>query len=257
LILREGGTAMISGIVIGLAVLGWLCSRFIPPALSGAPDLRININFMSATWPLLRHAASQREVFLSIMGISWFWLVGFTFLAQFPIYAANVIGGNEEVVTLFLTAFSVGIALGSLLCNTLLKGRVTVAYVPLGAIGMTTSILLLWLASPSVPQAELVGFVAFIGNFSNLPVLLSLVATAIFAGIYIVPLYALMQTRAQVAHRSRTIAANNVMNALFMVMGALITMAMLKADMAVTDIFLTIGLANIPVALLIRRGIKA
>lgn len=254
-ILKDGGVLIISATVIALAVFGWFCARFIPLAMSGAPDLSINLNFVSATWRLLRHAATQRDIFLAIIGISWFWLVGFTFLAQFPVYAAGVIGANEEVVTLFLTAFSVGIALGSLLCNTLLCGRVTAAYVPLGAFGMTVSILLLWLFSPAVPHGELIGFVDFLGDASNLPILISLVATAIFAGIYIVPLYAMMQMRAQVAFRSRIIAANNVMNALFMVAGALATMFMLKADMAVTDIFLAVGIANIPVALLIRRGL--
>ena len=126
----------------------------------------------------------KRAVFLSIIGISWFWLVGFTFLAQFPIYAKDVIGANENIVTLFLTVFSVGIALGSLICNRLLKGKVSGVYVPLGAFGMTAFIFALCLASPKIiPHETLIGLMDFIVKPESWLIIASLLGIAIFGGI--------------------------------------------------------------------------
>jgi len=258
LILRDGGIAWISGIILATALLGWLSSRWVPKAQGGATGVKIGWNFAAETWQLVRHAMTQKDAFLSIIGISWFWLVGFTFLAQFPIYASGVLGANEEVVTLFLTVFSVGIALGSLVCNILLKGKVSGAYVPLGAFGMTAGIFLFWLASPQpAAHTTLIGFSQFIGTAGGWEILASLLAIAVFGGIYIVPLYVIMQTRGEATHRSRIVAVNNVMNALFMVAGAVMTMVLLKMHVGVTEIFLLIGVMNVPVAFLVRRIVAA
>ena len=257
LVLKDGGTASISVIILVTALLGWLSSRWVPKAQTGTPGLKIGYNFIAETWHLVRYAMKEKDVFLSIIGISWFWLVGFTFLAQFPIYASNVLGANEEIVTLFLTIFSVGIALGALICNRLLKGKVSGLYVPMGAFGMTAGIFLFWLASPAAPaHTTLIGFSQFIGTVGGWAILASLLGIAIFGGIYIVPLYTIMQTRCEASHRSRTVAVNNVVNALFMVLGAVATMAMLKMHIGVTEIFLIIGIMNIPVAFLVRRIVK-
>src|SRR5262249_29400164 len=140
LVMKEHGIESISAIVIAVAVAGWLSSRWVPKAKAGNIDLKISGNFITETCRLVRHAMKETDVFLSIIGISWFWLVGFTFLAQFPVYASDVLGANAQVVTLFLTVFSIGIALGSLICNRLLKGKVSSVYVPLGAFGMTAGI---------------------------------------------------------------------------------------------------------------------
>ncbi len=257
LIQQTNGVLSICGILMFVAVAGWLASRQIPSAPPAAKDLKINYNFILETWRIVRHAATEKDVFLSIAGISWFWLVGFTFLAEFPAYAKDVLGANEGVVTLFLTVFSIGIALGSLICNKLVKGTVSGAYVPLGAFGMTAFIILLWLASPGLaPHKTLIGIMEFIAIPQSWAILFSLLSIAIFSGIYIVPLYTIMQTRCEQSHRSRTVAANNIVNALFMVAGAIITMILLKLHMSVSDIFLTVGLANIPAAFLVRRIVK-
>lgn len=257
LILNDDGAVIISAILVGIAVLCWLTSLKIPAAPSGKPDLKISYNFIGETWRMLRQAPAEKVVFLSIIGISWFWLVGFTFLAQFPIYASHVLGADEHVVTLFLTVFSVGIAIGSLICNRLLKGAVSSKYVPLGAFGMSAGIFMLWLGSPAPAiSAVLIGIGGFIATISGWIILASLLAVAVFGGIFIVPLYTIMQTRSEKSRRSRTIAVNNIMNALFMVLGAVITMFLMKMRIAVTDIFLLVGLINIPVALLIRRIVK-
>ncbi len=254
LILKEGGIGIISMIIISVATLGCAASFKIPLTTSGTPSIKINPNFLAETWSMVKYARTQESVFLSIIGISWFWLLGFTFLAEFPAYGKDVIGADESVVTLFLTVFSLGIAIGSLICNKLLKGQVSSVYVPMGAFGMTAAIFVLWLVSPaSVPHAALIGTESFLGNIANWPVLLSLLGVAIFGGIYIVPLYTIMQARSEESHRSRTVAVNNILNALFMVAGAGITMLLLKLNMSVTDIFLTLGIINIPVACLVRR----
>lgn len=257
LILKAGGVTAISAIIIVVALFGWIASRSIPKAGRGSPGLKVNFNFIAETWHLTRRAYTEKDVFLSIIGISWFWLVGFTFLAQFPVYASEVIGANEQIVTLFLTVFSVGIALGSLICNKLLKGKVSGVYVPFGAFGMTAGTFLFYLVSPqAAPHEALIGFSQFMQAPQNLLILASLLMISIFGGLYIVPLYTIMQTRCAESHRSRTIAVNNIINALFMVLGAALTMVMLKLHIGITEIFLIIGLMNIPVAFLVKRIVK-
>ena len=253
-ILKTGGGLVISLVILAVAVTGWMASRKIPPAPAGAPRLEISANFIAETWRIIRYAQGNRSVFIPIIGISWFWLLGFAFLAQFPVYGKDVIGGDASIVTLFLTVFSVGIALGSLICNKLLKGRISAAYVPMGAFGMTASIIALWIASPTAAaHVQLVTAGQFLSAFAGWPVLTSLLAIAMFGGIYIVPLYTLMQTRCAESHRSRVIAANNILNALFMAGGALATMALTRLHMQVTEIFLLLGVCNIPVGILMRR----
>lgn len=259
LIMREGGMEIVSAIVVAMAALGYFSSRYIPAAKAAAPDLKVSYNIFTETWKIVRHAAGNKDVFLSIIGISWFWLVGFVFLSQFPVYGKDVIGGNEMIVTLFLTTFSIGIAVGSLLCEKLLKGEVSGVYVPVGAFGMTAAILLLWLVSPNgtaVVGGELIGIMEFLSNPQYCAVLFAMLLVSVFGGIYIVPLYAIMQSRADKAHRSRTIAANNILNALFMVASSLLAMLMLSLNMRVVDIFLTVGIVNIPVGFLVRRIVK-
>jgi acyl-[acyl-carrier-protein]-phospholipid O-acyltransferase/long-chain-fatty-acid--[acyl-carrier-protein] ligase len=257
LILKDSGVVSISVIIIITAVMGWISSRWVPAAQTGASDLKVGGNFIVETWRLVAHAKKEKDVFLSIIGISWFWLVGFTFLAQFPVYASEVLGANEEVVTLFLTIFSVGIAIGSLICNRLLKGQVSGIYVPLGAFGMTAGIFLFWLATPAITTHEtLSGFTQFMELPADWFILASLLTISVFGGLYIVPLYTIMQTRCAASHRSRTIAVNNIINAFFMVMGAVLTMVMLKMHIGITEIFLLIGIVNIPVAFLVKRIVR-
>lgn len=256
LILKDGGIAFISCTVLLTALCGWVFSRQIPKAGPAAPKLKINYNFLGEAWNIVSHTRKNEDVFLSILGISWFWLVGFTFLAQFPVYGKDVIGGNEDVVTLFLTVFSVGIVLGSLVCNRLLKGKVSGSLAHIGALGMSVFIVLLYIASPAgvADTGDYMGVREFIFiNAGNLLILFSLLMVSVFGGIYIVPLYAIMQSRSEDSHRSRTVAANNMLNALFMVAGALATMAMLQTHMRVIDVFLVLAILNIPVALLVHR----
>jgi len=254
LILNDYGAALVSALLVGLAVLGWLASNFIPRAGPAEPTLSINWNALAETFAMTGHASRNRPVWLSILGISWFWLVGATYLSQFTTYAKDTLGADEGVVTLFLTTFSIGIAIGSLLCNRALQGELSARYVPLGALGMTLFGVDLYFASGqgvAGATAALLDVSGFLSNLANWRIMADLVLLAISGGFYIVPLYAILQARSLPAHRARNIAANNIINALFMVAAAALTTALLWLGASVVEVFLAIALANAGAALYI------
>jgi acyl-[acyl-carrier-protein]-phospholipid O-acyltransferase / long-chain-fatty-acid--[acyl-carrier-protein] ligase len=255
-VLTNHGITVISIIVIAIAALGWFSSWFIPPTRPAQPDLALSYNFVKQTWEILTHAAGQRDVFLCIMGISWFWLIGATFLAQFPTFTKDVLGAEVRVLTILLTAFSVGIAIGSLLCNRLLKGAVHATFVPLGALGITVFTVDLFFATLhplAGTTGELMSVGEFLGNVTGWRVLADLLLIAICGGIYIVPLYAIVQQRSDETHRSRNIASNNVMNALFMVVSAAGTVLMLNFGFSIPQVFLTVAVLNAAVGVYITK----
>ena len=246
IILTEHGVPVVSASIVGLAVCGWAASFFIPRAAPQAPDLVINPNIVAETWNIVRTATARRDMRLTILGISWFWLVGATFLSQFPSLAKNVIGANEHVVTLFLTTFSVGIAVGSLGCNKLLNSEITAKYVPFGALGMTLFTFDLFFATAGLAPTPdtLLTVTAFLSGLAGWRVIVDLTLVAVFGGVFIVPLYAILQARSEPAQRARTVAANNIVNALFMVAGALAATAMLAIGLSVPAVFLIVALVN-------------
>ncbi|PKO87326.1 MAG: glycerol acyltransferase [Betaproteobacteria bacterium HGW-Betaproteobacteria-12] len=242
-------------IVVGglaVAVLGYLTSRGIPKASPPAPELAVNWNPLTETWRSIAFARGNRTVFLSILGISWFWLYGALFLAQFPAYTKNVLGGGESMVTMLLAIFTVGIGLGSLLCERMSGKHVEIGLVPFGSIGLTLFGLDLYFASP----VGLAGTTAHaLTALLSLPaiwrVLFDLLMLGVFGGFFIVPLYALVQTRSEASHRARIIAANNILNALFMVVGALTAAAVLGAGLSIPALFGIAALLNAAVAIYI------
>ena len=247
----EGGTAWITGVGLAIAVAGYIASRAIPLAVPPAPTLAISINPLTETWRNIQFARENQTVFLSIMGISWFWLFGALFLAQFPAYTKNVLGGSETAVTLLLATFTFGIGVGSLLCEKLSARRVELGLVPLGSIGMTLFALDLALASPAVPSPSPLGAIGLLAYDQTWRVLLDLGLLGIFGGFFIVPLYALVQQRSNPEHGARIIAANNIMNALFMVVGALCAAGLLAAGLTIPMLFAVAALCNAAVALFI------
>lgn len=253
--LLAGSVAQPMWIAVGglaVAVLGYLYSRGIPTAPPPAPELRINWNPLSETWRSINFARGNRSVFLSILGASWFWLYGALFLAQFPAYTKNVLGGGETMVTLLLAIFTVGIGVGSLLCERMSGKHVEIGLVPFGSIGLTLFGIDLYFASP----VGLVGTTAHeLTALLSLPavwrVLFDLLMLGMFGGFFIVPLYALVQSRSEPAHRARIIAANNILNALFMVVGALGAAAALGAGLSIPALFGIAALLNAAVAVYI------
>ena len=235
-----------------VAVAGYLSSRSIPAAPAPVPELQINLNPIVETWNNINYARQNRTVFLSILGISWFWLYGAMFLAQFPAYAKNVLGGGESVVTLLLATFTVGIGLGSLLCERMSGKHVEIGLVPFGSIGLTLFGIDLYFASPvglaGTTPHELLALLSLPAIWR---VMFDLMLLGVFGGFFIVPLYALVQIRSAPEQRARIIAANNILNALFMVAGALTAAGVLGAGMSIPALFGIAGLLNAVVAVYI------
>lgn len=244
------GWVAIAGLVI--AVLGYLCSRGIPAAPAPVPELVVSLNPFSETWRNIGFASQNRTVFLSILGISWFWLYGALFLAQFPAYAKNVLGGSETSVTLLLAIFTIGIGLGSLLCERLSAGHVEIGLVPFGSIGLTLFGIDLAFASPALlPIGAPLSLADLLALHHTWRVLFDLFALGLFGGFFIVPLYALIQLRSAPEQRARIIAANNILNALFMVCGALAAAGLLGDGLSIPALFGVAALCNAVVAIYI------
>jgi 1-acyl-sn-glycerol-3-phosphate acyltransferase len=237
--------------VVVFAVLGYLAARAIPTAPAAAPDLDINWNPITETWRNFQFMRGNRTVLLSVLGISWFWLYGATFLSQLPNYTKVYLGGNEQVVTLLLTVFSLGIGLGSLLCERLSGHKVEMGLVPFGSIGLTVFGIDLYFAAPEAATVTGQGAVAFLREAGNHRVLWDLALIGLFGGFFIVPLYAVIQTRSEATHRSRVIAGNNILNALFMVVSAIVSVLLLKAGLTIPQLLLTVAVMNAAVAVFI------
>lgn len=231
-----------------LALLGWITARFIPASPATDPGLVINWNPISETWRNLKLASTQLAVFRSLLGISWMWFFGAVFLANFPAFAKEVLHGDAQVASMLLVVFSVGVGVGSLLCEVMSRRHVEIGLVPLGAIGMSVFAIDLYFASRGLPPAETLGVGAFLAQPAHWRVLADLGLLALFAGLYSVPMYALIQLRAQPTHRARIIAANNILNAIFMIASSVIAGALLAAGLSIPQLFLVIGLANALVA---------
>jgi 1-acyl-sn-glycerol-3-phosphate acyltransferase len=248
----QPGWGVLGVVVVTLAVsaLGIALSRLIPKAPAADPRLVIDWNPVTATWRNLRFATHNRTVFLSILGVSWFWFVGSMFVTQFPNLTKNVLGATESVVTLLLIVFSVGIGIGSLLCERLSGHKVEIGLVPFGSIGITLFGVDLFLASAG-QVADAVGALEFARNPANWRLLADLALIGVFGGFYIVPLYALIQSRSDPQHRSRIIAANNILNAVFMVAAALIAIGLFQAGLTIPQLILVTALFNAAVALYI------
>nr|WP_295778616.1 MFS transporter [Rhodoferax sp.] len=239
-------TVAISCVV--LALIGRGIAGAIPPAPATDPGLKINWNPISETLRNLRLAHGNLVVFRSLLGISWMWFFGAVFLSQFPSLAKEVLHGNEQVASLLLVVFSIGIGTGSLLCEVMSKRHVEIGLVPMGAIGMSVFAVDLYFASRGLPAAEIMGLSAFIAQPPHWRVMADLALLSLFAGLYSVPMYALIQLRSQATHRARIIAANNILNALFMIGSSVIAGALLKSGFTIPQIFLFTGLANAVVA---------
>ncbi|MEZ5653774.1 MAG: MFS transporter [Burkholderiaceae bacterium] len=234
---------------LALAVLGRFTAAGVPASPPLAGELRINPNPVTETWRNLRLAHADKTVFRSLLGISWMWCFGAIFLAQFPVFARDVLGGDEQVASLLLVVFSVGIGAGSLACESLSRRQVEIGLVPLGAIGMTVFAIDLWLATRNLhPFAGTMSIATFAGSAGNWRVMADLALLSFFTGIYSVPMYALIQTRSKPTHRARIIAANNILNAALMVISSLGAGMLLSAGLSVPELFLVAGLLNAVVA---------
>lgn len=238
-------------VATGLAVVGFFAALAVPPAPPTAPGLKIEANVFASTWHILKAARHGRGVWLSILGISWFFAVGAVLLSEFGPLVSSVLMGSKDVATLFLVIFSVCVALGSLLVNALLRGEVSARYVPISALLMSAFMVDLWLSSsafrPIVTDASIQQFIATQGSWR---ILIDLVGLALAGGMFIVPLYAILQTHAPREERSRTIAANNIVNAAVSVLVVIAATTLLATGTSVPGVLGALGFATLSVALI-------
>jgi MFS family permease len=231
-----------------IAVAGRVAASWIPAGAPPMIDAPMRWNPLSETVANLRLGAQDAVVFRSMLAISWMWFFGAVFLSQFPAFAKGVLHGDEQVASLLLVLFSLGIGAGALLCESLgRRGGAQaqgVGLVPIGALGMSVFAIDLYFAVRGLPPSDLQGIATFVGMAAHWRVMADLVLMSLFTGLFSVPLYALIQQRSPVGHRARIIAANNILNALFMVASALIAGALLGAGLTVPEVFLATGLVN-------------
>ena len=251
LIAHEDGRALVSILLVTIAVLGFVASLGIPKTPSPCPDLKINWNIFTETWRNIAFIHSNRTVFLSVLGISWFWFLGATYQVQLANYTKLTLGGDEPVVALVLTLFTVGIGSGSLLCNKLSGQKVEIGLVPFGSIGLTLFGIDLFFAKPELTHTELIGIAEFVRQPGSIRVLADVLLIGMFGGFYIVPLYALVQQRSDPEHLSRVIAGNNILNALLMVLSAITAIVLLGAGVSIAELFLVVAIFNAAVAVYI------
>ena len=245
---KPWGIELVAGGTIAIALIGWLFSLRIPYSPAPEPELAINWNAATETVRNLSFSKQNRAVFLSLLGNSWFWFYGAIILAQFPLYAKNYLHGDHSVFVLLLTVFSFGIGAGSLLCERLSGHKIEIGLVPFGAIGLSVFGLDLYLSSLGYTNTLAVDLPGFMRQTGNWRILFDIGMIGIFGGLYIVPLFAVIQTRCDPKHLSRTIAGMNILNAIFMVVAALAAMLMLKSGLTIPQIFLATAILNAIVA---------
>ena len=247
------GAAAVATAVLLLAVAGRVAAQFIPASPAADAGLRINWNPFSETWANLRIAHRERAVFNSMLGISWLWFFGSIFLTGLAPLARNNLGGNETVVTLLLSVFSLGIGAGALLTERLSGRMVEIGLVPLGSIGMTVFAADLYFAARGIAPMNSGTVMQFLAIDGAWRIVADLALLAAFAGLYSVPLYALIQTRAQKTHVARIVAANNILNALFIIVASIMAAALLGSGLTIPELFLVAALMNAAVAAYIYR----
>ena len=271
IIRTEYGVEIISITILSISVIGWLSSRSIPVSEPADASISINKNILGEMLNIVKYARANESVWLSIIGISWFWFVGATFLTQFTPYTKEIILGNEHIITMFLTLFSAGIGIGSLFCNKLLNGNISAKFVPLGCILITIFTVDLYFAtqgfindfSKSGLQESLVlsGELLNIGQFVEISmhskrIIFDLLMISISSGIYIVPLYAIMQHRSEEKYLARIIACNNILNAFFMVVSSIAALILFSHDIEIHELFLIMAITNFFIYFIVKKLVK-
>jgi 1-acyl-sn-glycerol-3-phosphate acyltransferase len=240
--------SVLAACLLGFALLGYLMSRQIPMTRAVDPTLKVSLNAWAETWRIVGFAREDRSVFLSILGISWFWFFGSAMTLQLPAYTLDILQGNEAITTALLVAFAVGVGTGSLLCERMSGHRIELGLVPFGSIGLSLFAIDLYFAQPLAQTSSVASVAEFLSRAGSWRVLLDLALLGAFGGFYSVPLYALIQKRSKRQHLSRIIAANNIINSIFMVAASLISIAILQMGFSIPELFLALAVLNIVVA---------
>jgi 1-acyl-sn-glycerol-3-phosphate acyltransferase len=245
----HAGWMAVAVLILMVAVLGLAASFAIPRLPAVAPNLKFNWNLVTESWRVLKLTARQRAVFNSVLGISWFWFFGGVVTAQLPNYTRLYLGGGASVEILVLAVFSIGVGIGSLLCERLSGHKTEIGLVPLGAIGMTVFGILLYFARHAEPAYRELDWLAFLHQPGSVWIALDMTLLGVFAGFFIVPLFALVQGRTPRDELSRVIAGNNIINAILLVAAAVFAYATLALGLTIPQLFLLTALLNAGVAL--------
>ena len=246
---------MLSASLLTIATAGYLASRSIPNTPAVDPGLRINWNAVKETWRIVGYAREDRSVFLAVIGISWFWFYGSVMTLQIPAYTLDILNGNEEVTTILLVAFAVGVGIGALLCERLSGHRIELGLVPLGALGLTIVAIDLYFAQTTKHPVVVTTLGELLARPGSIRVLVDLALLGAFGGLYSVPLYAMIQERANRQHLSRIIAANNIINSFFIVCAAGMALTLLNAGLTIPELFFALACLNGIVAITIFIGV--
>ncbi|MEM1262565.1 MAG: MFS transporter [Pseudomonadota bacterium] len=243
---------VLGGVLVGIAVLGCVTAAMIPAAAAPEPALRLRFNPIPETWRVIRMAREPRSVFLAILGISWFWSFGLVAMSQLPVYADIILRvppDSANVHILLPITFAVGIGIGALLCERLSGPMIELGLVPLGALGLSAFAIDLYFAQPTPLAISLTSLSEIVARPDVWRILFDLTMLGLVGGIYSVPLYAMMQQRSEPRQRARVIAANNVLNSVFMVAAAGFSALLAARGATVPQIFLVFGLLNIAVSI--------
>ncbi|MAC15103.1 MAG: MFS transporter [Alcanivorax sp.] len=243
------GDGVVAITVVALALLGYLAARGIPSAPAADDGLKINWNLWKETWHIVGYAREVKSVWMCVLGISWFWFLGAAYTTQLKVYVDDYLLGTDGLYAVLLGTFSIGIGLGSFLCEKLSGKRVELGLVPLGSIGLSVFGVDLFFSYAGLQgngQVDIAGFLQQAGGYR---VLMDLLGIGVFGGFYIVPLFAFIQHRSNPKHLSRIIAANNILNALLMVGSAVAGIVLVGVlELTVPQFFLALALANVLVA---------
>src|SRR5262245_34410641 len=256
----DNGALIVGGVGVVCAIAGWIASRLIPPAPSTLGDDAPPPRLFHDSLEVVRHVTGQSKLLLPVLAVSWFWLFGATVLSGLPVLAKDVLFANENVVTLLLALFALGVGVGSLLAERLLHGEVSARHVPIGGCVMAVCAVDVYFASRGrVSTGELATLITFLGAARNWRILADLVGLAAGGGLFTVPLYAILQHESEPSHRARVIAANNIINALGMSVAAVVAAVLVARGMTMSELIGACGVATVPVivvtAWIVRRGI--
>lgn len=238
-----------AALVVVVAVIGYWSSTRMPNLPPYSPQLKISYSILADTWRLIAATQKYPAVWRAILCISWFWFIGAAYVTYLPTLAKEELGANQEVVTVFYVLFSIGIAIGSILCHRLLRGMISIRLVAASAVVLSLASLHFWWGSHHFPKpVELMGIAAFLGYWQGWALLLDMLVLAVAGGMYIVPLYTVLQHKSPDGSRARMIAANNIMNAIFMVGTAALSLWLIQGGITVSAVLGLYGIVNLAVA---------
>ena len=242
-------------IAVIIAVTGLVASFFMPKSNNSNADIKINLNIVEETIAIVKYTSSKNQVYLAILGISWFWFIGAAIMAQIPSLTRDTLGADENVANLFLAIFSIGVGVGSFWCNKFFANKITTKYVFIAAMGISLFGTDLFFASKimsvSYEPIHLKSISEFLSKLHYLRILLDLFFLAAISGLYVVPLFAVMQYFTLPAYRSRVIAANNLINSFFMAGSTIILSLLFYMDFSIPSVILMVSMLNMVVAIYI------